>query len=123
MATSRICTTLCAVLVLTASPAFAGSPCTDPPIPRLGELAAEPAIVRMTPRQIKLTCDAYNAFSHIFACADEVTNTIYLTDETYLRNLGWSATDIACLEKHERAHLWHVDGTRWPGNHRGRVSR
>lgn len=110
-------------LALAASPALAGSPCTDPPIPKFGELAAEPIVIEMTPANIRATCDAHNAFRYIYACADEVTNTVYLTAPRYLVALGWSSVDIACLEKHERAHLWHQDGTRWPATHRGRVSR
>jgi hypothetical protein len=120
MSIPRIVTTLSVFLAFTA-PALA-SPCAG--IPRFdAPLAAEPSIRYMKPAQLAATCDKARAFSYIFACADEVENTIYLTAPENLRYIGWSERDIACLERHERAHLWHTDGTRWGGDHRGIVSR
>lgn len=123
MPTPRIPWIPAVALALLASPALAGSPCTDPPIPRFGPLAEEPEIVYLPPAGIRRICDARNAFRYIFACADEVTNTVYLTDTASLREQGWTQTHIDCLMEHELAHLWHEDGTRWPGTHEGFVTR
>src|SRR5688572_13256609 len=106
------------LFLLVTSPAHAGSPCTDPPIPRFGELAERPSVVYLPPASIRRICDPNYALRYVFACADEVANTIYLTDRGVLEELGWSDRDIRCLLKHEKAHLWHADGTRWPGDHR-----
>jgi hypothetical protein len=115
-------TTLFAVLALTA-PAF-GSPCTDPRIPHFDSpLVAEPTIVLKSPNGLRTVCTGMSAFDYLLACSDHETNTIYLTAPDYLEDMGWKPWEIACLEKHERAHLWHMDGTRWPASHGGRVSR
>ncbi len=106
-------------LALLASPALA-SPCAN--IPQFdAALAAEPTIRYLKPALIISTCDPVRAFEYIFACADEVTNTVYLTNPANLRYIGWTEREITCLERHERAHLWHVDGTRWAGDHRSTV--
>lgn len=115
------------VFALMCSPAFAGSPCTDPPVPwRFDKpLAQEPVVLdTFSPAEIYVLCQgAFHNLSAVHGCSDEVTNTIYLTSPQYLSDMGWTKVDIACLEKHERAHLWHEDGTRWPANHKGSVSR
>jgi hypothetical protein len=120
MSNSRIVTTLFVFLAL-ATPA-SGSPCAG--IPKFDTpLAAEPAIKYHRPAVILRICDRDRALAYVFACADEQTNTIYLTAPEHLRYIGWTEREIACLERHERAHLWHVDGTRWAGDHRATTSR
>lgn len=120
MSTPRLTWIPLAALALLSSPALADSPCTG--IPRFdAPLVAEPATHYLRPNAIRAICDRSRSLAYVFGCADEVENVVYLTDQKYLRALGWSERDMACLERHEQAHLWHVDGTRWAGDHRGLV--
>lgn len=109
------------LVLMLGSPALAGSPCDG--VPDLGPLAVEPSIFRMHPEILRNTCDPDFSLSAIFGCADPDSNTIYLTGTEYLEDVGWGTVDIACLEKHEQAHLWHSNGSRWSRDHSSIVSR
>jgi hypothetical protein len=114
---------LTVAFALVAMPA-AASPCTDPRIPRFdAPLVAEPTVIYKSPNGLRAACTGMSAFDYLFACSDETTNTIYLTAPDYLEDAGWTPWDIRCLREHEEAHLWHMDGTRWPASHRGFVRR
>lgn len=101
---------LFAVFALFASPAFAGSPCTDlvPPAKYRFEPTIAYSVKRIADVHMTKFCGPpQNAFGRpVLACADRETNTIYV-----VRNLPEQEW-LRCLLIHEKAHL-----NGWPGSH------
>lgn len=100
---------LFALFALFASPALAGSPCTDkfppPEVVALPTPAYE--LVRLPPELMTRYCgEPQNAFGRpVLACADADNMKIYVVRP--LQNASW----LACLVTHEEGHLkgkhWH----------------
>lgn len=107
MAAPGIIASLVAAIALGASPAFAGSVCTDlvPPAHYLDMPAPAHTVVHVAgKRALQRMCR--NPAVRL-GCADSTTMTIYV-----LAELRQDPVRHACLMRHELAHL-----KGWPGDH------
>lgn len=95
-------------LTILTTAAYAGSPCTDPPLPEhYDTTAVHPIFIHHRLADIPLYCGA-----RTLACADPVLNLIIIADTGDLEAFGLSPRDIKCLVEHEKKHL-----AGWPGDH------
>ena len=93
----------CTALALSPAVAFA-SPCTDrvPPAQYVYEPVEPYTVERVSRTKLNALCAPWTPY---FACADSVTNTIYIVYDVPA-DYWW------CLMDHEKAHL-----NGWPGDH------